>query len=224
MTPLDQVLRTLKLADGSCMDELADEKIKYFVRSGQGQLAFPESKWKDGEGFDGNFHCETLSLSLHLLAIQHKSAMRKEDSQDAAKAKTKDNPPNTTHESTRSANPNPHPHLPPSDITNHFTAPSSALPVSNPCCPACHALTQYVLKNTPTPMYQETWVPATLPPWIPRLAGEAIIDATEKKLRERLRVYLARPSQHSNGGTSLWGGDGHDNVDYFTDEDEEQDE
>ncbi|KAH8689756.1 hypothetical protein GQ44DRAFT_734347 [Phaeosphaeriaceae sp. PMI808] len=135
-----KVMETLKIGP----DNVA--KIKAFIQQHEqtkdGKPVISDTKWEDEKSFDGNFHCETLILSLQLL---HKIQVSSNENSE-----------------------NPYLQLPSKDTVDRFADPAKVLPVSKRCCPACHALIKYVNKNADKsilyPRYHENWFTAVLPP------------------------------------------------------------
>jgi hypothetical protein len=192
MMSMRKVMETLTFPSGSEIGPDNIAKIKAFIQEHEltkdGKPMISDTKWEDETNFDGNFHCETLMLSLQLL---HKTqAERNEANSDED-------------------NGNPYLRLPSKDIVDRFADPAKVLPVSKRCCPACHALMKYVNENTNKiilyPGHHENWFTAALPPWLPRRAGMAVIKAAETKLVERVQEYLksGTPLSESSTGSSL---------------------
>ncbi|RMZ69952.1 hypothetical protein GMOD_00008894 [Pyrenophora seminiperda CCB06] len=184
-------METLEFPGGSDVGPEDIEKIKGFIQehalTKDGRPLISDTKWEDEKNFSGNFHCETLMLSLQLL---HKTlAARDEISSDK----------NSTSSYLQ---------LPPRSIVDSFAKPAKVLPVSKRCCPACHALMEFVNENTKEqiiyPGYHENWFTAALPPWLPRDAGMAVIKAAEIKLAKRVLAYVKSntPLSVSSTGTS----------------------
>lgn len=192
MISMRKLMETLRFPSGDEMGPETVAKIKAFIQEHEqtkdGKPMISDTKWEDEKNFDGNFHCETLMLSLQLLHKTH--AARDEVSSD---------------ESIE----NPYLRLPSKDIIDRFADPAKVLLVSKRCCPACHALMKYVNENAAErilfPGYHEYWFTAALPPWLPRKAGMAVIKAAETKLVERVEEYLTSvpPLSDSSTGTSL---------------------
>ncbi|KAF2788275.1 hypothetical protein K505DRAFT_379010 [Melanomma pulvis-pyrius CBS 109.77] len=191
MMSMRKAMETLKFPSGNEIGPDNIAKIKAFIleheKTKDGKSVISDTKWEDEKSFDGNFHCETLLLSLQLL---HKiQTARDEVSPDE----------NSENSYLR---------LPPKDIVDRFDDSAKVLPVSKRCCPACHALMKFVNKKTDKkilfPGHHENWFTAALPPWIPRKAGKAVIKAAEKKLVERIEEYLksGTPPSDSSTGTS----------------------
>ncbi|KAL5114958.1 hypothetical protein ACEQ8H_007130 [Pleosporales sp. CAS-2024a] len=191
MMSMKNVMNTLKLPSG---EEVGPEDIaalKAFIQEHEltkdGQPVISDAKWEDEKNFSGNFHCETLLLSLQLLHKTEKA--RDEVSCDENSEK-------------------PYLRLPSKDIVDTFAYPAKVLPVSKRCCPACNALMKYVIENTNEnilyPGYHENWFTAALPPWLPRQAGMSVIKAAETKLVERIKECrrYSSPLSNSSTGTS----------------------
>ncbi|KAH8725886.1 hypothetical protein GQ44DRAFT_706673 [Phaeosphaeriaceae sp. PMI808] len=190
MMSMRKVIETLKFPSGNeiGLDNVA--KIKSFIQEHEQikdrKPVISDTKWEDEKSFDGNFHCETLILSLQLLykaQAAHDEVSSNENSE------------------------NPYLRLPSKDIVDRFADPTKVLPVSKRCCPACHALIKYVNKNAEKsilyPGHHENWFTAALPPWLPRKAGMAVIKAAERKLVERVKnLNSGTPLSDSSTGTS----------------------
>lgn len=191
MMSMRRVIETLKFPWGNEIGPDNVAKIKAFIQEHEQTKdrtpVISNTKWEDENGFDGNFHCETLLLSLQLL---HET--------QAARDKV----------SSDKNGENPYLQLPSKDIVDSFAKPAKVLPVSKRCCPACHALIEYVNENADEkilyPGHHEYWFTAALPPWLPRKAGMAVIKAAETKLMERVQEYLksGTPVSDSSTGTS----------------------
>ncbi|KAJ4325162.1 hypothetical protein N0V94_000876 [Neodidymelliopsis sp. IMI 364377] len=191
MMSMRKVMETLKFPSGGEIGPDNVAEIKAFIQKHEltkdGKPVISDTRWEDEESFDGNFHCETLMLSLQLL---HKTqAAHDEISSDENRE-------------------NPYLRLPPKDIVDSFADPAKVLAVSKRCCPACHALMKFVNENADRkilyPGHHENWLTAALPLWLPRKAGMAVIKAAETKLVERVQEFLkfGTPLSDSSTGTS----------------------
>ncbi|KAF2445877.1 hypothetical protein P171DRAFT_431266 [Karstenula rhodostoma CBS 690.94] len=191
MMSMRKVMETLKSPSGNEIGPDSVTKIKAFIQKHEttkdGKPVISDTKWEDEKSFDGNFHCETLMLSLQLL---HKTQAARDEVSSDEKSE------------------NSYLLLPSKDIVDSFADPAKVLPVSKRCCPACHALMKYVNEDADEkilyPGHHENWFTAALPPWLPRKAGMAVIKAAETKLGERVKEYLksGTPLSDSSTGTS----------------------
>jgi hypothetical protein len=172
-----EVMETLKFPLGKKIGSDNVAKIKAFIQEHEltqdGKPVITNTKWEDEKSFDGNFHRETLMLSLQLLYMTQ--AARDEIS-------------------SKEESENPYLRLPSKDIVDSFADPAKVLPVSKRCCPARHALMKYVNKSVDEkilyPRHDENCFTAALPPWLPRKAGIAVIKAAETKLVDKVQEYL----------------------------------
>ncbi|CBX98859.1 predicted protein [Plenodomus lingam JN3] len=188
MMSMRKTIETLKLPGGNEYGPDNIAKIKAFIQehelTKEGKPLISDKKWEDEKSFDGNFHCETLMLSLQLLHTTQ--AARDEVGSDKNSE-------------------GPYLRLPSKEIIDSFANPAKVLPVSKRCCPACHALMKYINENANEnilyPGHHENWFTAALPPWIPRKAGMAVIKAAESKLVERVNKYLISGSAASDSST-----------------------
>ncbi|KAF2799895.1 hypothetical protein K505DRAFT_320840 [Melanomma pulvis-pyrius CBS 109.77] len=122
--------------------------------------------------FSGTFHCETIIISLHLLAKNREDLVQ------------------NSADTTSAAGPE----LPSKPVTDRFLPAIEILPVSKRCCPACDALVAYLEFNQEEliryPGSHSTWTAAALPPWIPKQAGLDVIEAANSKFRQRVRKII----------------------------------
>lgn len=153
------------------------QKIRtWLLRNGGGYSAKFENEEAEATNFTGTYHCETVLLSLALLAKKRADILDVDiNSASAPLSKA-------------------HLQLPGKTTTDALKGKMSALPVSQKCCPACHALVEYFIENVnPALVYpgkHEVWSAAALPPWIPREAGQVVLRAARKALRCRFDSIL----------------------------------
>jgi len=157
----------------------ADEcqKIRtWLLRNSNGYSAKFENEEAEATNFTGTYHCETILLSLALLAKKRADILDVDiNSASAPLSKA-------------------HLQLPSKTTTDALKGKLSALPVSQKCCPACHALVEYFIENVnPALVYpgkHEVWSAAALPPWIPRETGQVVLRAARKALQCRFDSIL----------------------------------
>lgn len=99
------------------------QKIRtWLLRNGGGYSAKFENEEAEATNFTGTYHCETVLLSLALLAKKRADILDVDiNSASAPLSKA-------------------HLQLPGKTTTDALKGKMSALPVSQKCCPACHAL------------------------------------------------------------------------------------
>ncbi|KAL5439968.1 hypothetical protein PMIN05_005089 [Paraphaeosphaeria minitans] len=135
------------------------------------------------ERFPGTTHCETILMSLYLIAAERKNLL--DNSESTKKI-----------ERLR---------LPSQFITDQFAGKMTVLPVSKRCCPACNALFTFCIKgmgkDVSYPGSHATWSAVALPPWIPRKAGLAVLEAVKSevllrttRICERMEAKISSPS------------------------------
>jgi hypothetical protein len=177
---MTEVLRETKYDGDEVLNEAQIQDLKEWVKHNamreDGVSAVAAKSWEDTYNFGANFHCETILLWLHLLARDQEKIVEQNPKR-------------------------PHPaflQLPPQSLLDKFSATLKYLPTSKCCCPACHALVKYYKRVASVDLVYEgcyeNWVSVTLPPWIPKDAGQAVIKEAEKKLRYRLRQFVNRDS------------------------------
>lgn len=144
-----------------------------------GAPAVAAKTWDDIYKFAGNFHCETLLLSLHLLG-QNQAEIIEQNPKGSHPAYLQ---------------------LPPKSLLDKFSAPLKYLPTSKRRCPACHALVEYYRRNANDKLmyegHHQNWFSVTLPPWITKAAGRAVIEEAEQRLRNRLQQFVNREGNTS---------------------------
>ncbi|EFQ92938.1 hypothetical protein PTT_09860 [Pyrenophora teres f. teres 0-1] len=160
-------------------------KFKSFVQRHEltkdGKAIIFNTKWEDDRSFHGNFHCETLMLSLQLL--HQTQAARDEVSSDD----------NNEYQYLQ---------LPSKDVIDKFANPTKVLPVPKRCCPKC--VNENTDENILYPGHYEDWFTAALPPWLPRKADIAVIKAAETKLvnGNQNNLKFGKLLMHSSAGIS----------------------
>jgi hypothetical protein len=181
------VLSTTEYSPGVQYDEDDIKRLQEWVKHNEllddGKPAVAERTWTSTDTFDGNFHCETVLLSLHLLARQRDQVV--------------DQQPKTSKQAYLE--------LPDRAITDRFESLIKYLPTSKPSCPACHALVEYYMRKFNSGLmyegHHENWFACALPPWLPREAGEAVMAAAENKLKQRMYTFK-NLKNHSDAGSS----------------------
>ncbi|KXH29499.1 hypothetical protein CSAL01_07397 [Colletotrichum salicis] len=125
----------------------------------------------DSTYFSGGYHCESTMLCLQLLA------------------KVRDN--------LSPASINSGMVLPEKDVTDLFQDDVAIMPSSRLCCPSCTHLLQYFYyhyRRRTQPIWgseaHKDWVHCSLPPWIPRKAGEWILAQASNALKQRLEGII----------------------------------
>ncbi|XPS90586.1 hypothetical protein M3J09_000025 [Ascochyta lentis] len=126
----------------------------------------------------GTYHCETLLICLFLLGQMREELV----DPDAPVA-------DLESESF-------HLKLPSKELTDKMKDALDVLSVTKRCCPACHALVQYIvdiMEYKPDMLYagnHTEWSQGRLPPFIPKEAGETVIEAAKKALEPRLKKMI----------------------------------
>jgi hypothetical protein len=176
MMPLDTLFRSLKKYNGRKLSTEEVESLKAWLKQHATKPNSDGDTWAEDTNFKGNFHCEMLLISHHLLAQTRERFVESQTPQP------KDRPEFLI--------------LPSKDITDRLSSKLKALPVSKRCCPACYELMQYMIRQQGNdilyPGWHSTWSAVTLPPWIPQEAALEVIAAAEVKLNERVRRILDR--------------------------------
>ncbi|EXF78659.1 hypothetical protein CFIO01_03316 [Colletotrichum fioriniae PJ7] len=126
----------------------------------------------DSTYFSGGYHCESTMLCLQLLA-------RERDNLSPASI-------------------NSGIVLPDKEVTDLFQDDIVIMPSSRLCCPSCMHLVQYFYyhhrrRNQAIwgSVVHKDWVPCSLPPWIPRKAGEWMLAQASNSLKQRLEGIIA---------------------------------
>ncbi|KAK7445215.1 hypothetical protein Landi51_08093 [Colletotrichum acutatum] len=125
----------------------------------------------DSTYFSGGYHCESTMLCLQLLA-------RERDNLSPASI-------------------NSGMVLPEKEVTDLFQDDIVIMPSSRLCCPSCMHLVQYFYyhhrRRTQAIWGSDVhkdWVPCSLPPWIPRKAGEWMLAQASNSLKQRLEGII----------------------------------
>ncbi|KAI4707178.1 hypothetical protein J4E89_008117 [Alternaria sp. Ai002NY15] len=170
-------LENFTLLSGEKLTTDECQKIRtWLLRNSNGYSAKFENEEAEATNFTGTYHCETVLLSLALLAKKRADILDVDiNSASAPLSKARLQLPSRT-------------------TTDALKGKMSALPVSQKCCPACHALVEYFIENVnPALVYpgkHEVWSAAALPPWLPREAGQVVLRAARKALQCRFDSIL----------------------------------
>ncbi|OHF02604.1 hypothetical protein CORC01_02000 [Colletotrichum orchidophilum] len=121
----------------------------------------------DSTYFSGGYHCESTMLCLQLLARERENL--NPNSMDSGIA------------------------LPDKEVTDLFQEDILIMPSSRLCCPSCSHLFEffyYQNRRRQRPIWgsdaHKDWVPCSLPPWVPRKAGEWMLAQASNSLKHRL--------------------------------------
>jgi hypothetical protein len=176
MMSLDTLFKSLKKYNGRKLSTEEVGSLKSWLKKHATKPNSEGDTWVEDTNFKGNFHCEMLLISHHLLAQNRERFVESQAPQP------QDRPEFLI--------------LPSKDITDRLSYKLKALPVSKRCCPACYELIQYMIQQQGNdilyPGWHSTWSAVTLPPWISRAAGLHVIAAAEIKLNERVTRILDR--------------------------------
>ena len=129
------------------------------------------------ESFSGTYHCETALMSLELLARHRKLHAGADESINPT--------------ANRVA-------LPHRRITDKLTS-ISMLPVSKLCCPACSCLLEYLRLQSRTILHpggHANWSACALPPWLPKDAGQHVLDKASSVLRDRIWDIMVEEAKY----------------------------
>ncbi|KAK1640533.1 hypothetical protein BDP81DRAFT_391219 [Colletotrichum phormii] len=125
----------------------------------------------DSTYFSGGYHCEGTMLCLQLLA--------------------------RVRNNLSPASINSGMVLPEKEVTDLFQDDIAIMPSSRLCCPSCTHLLQYFYyyhRRRTQPIWgsetHKDWVPCSLPPWIPRKAGEWMLAQASNALKQRLEGII----------------------------------
>jgi hypothetical protein len=130
----------------------------------------------DSHGFKGTWHCETMHIALHLLALR--------------------DPIDYVDLSDLSMNNDKSLRLPDENVVEHFKNIQNLVVVSKRCCPACNILVQHMGKNKF--IYSGShvvWSTVALPPWLFRKEADVVVQAAKAKLAERFSKIITSQRQ-----------------------------
>lgn len=179
---VEKFLYDIELEEGKgCMSQEDIKIIEDWLKTNP--TSFSQSFFgtkSEARGFKGTYHCETILMCLFLFA--------KEKRKDLVEKTIQPDDPNY-EEYMKS-------HLiPPSkEVIDALPKRLNVLSVSKRCCPSCDALASFIKSGIkPDIVYpgpHATWSGVTLPPWILKHAGNAVLAAMKTKLRQRFATIL----------------------------------
>jgi hypothetical protein len=141
----------------------------------------------DKKGFKGTWHCETIHVVLHLLALR--DPIDYVDSSDVSQH---------DDESLR---------LPDESVIEHFKKMQNLVAVSKRCCPACNILVNHMgIMGKNKLVYSGShvvWSAVALPPWLLREDGEIVVQSAKDKLSERLSKIISSQREKNQFRRSL---------------------